>query len=116
MSSFRLLVGFHLIALFCKEGMLWSYNKTNKSLVELGSRRCTNKLVKHLGDRDLLSKDFVQMQYKKLPYPMVSEYELKKEQSFYNNTIIPGNIFKTTADNDVEILNDFLFQGKRDVE
>ena len=45
-----------------------------------------------------------------------SEYESKMEEAFYNNTFIPGNIFNTTADNDVEILNDFLFQGKRDVE
>ena len=68
-----------------------------------------------IGSQDALLEDIVEIQYKKLPYPMITESQMREERAFYNKTTTPGKILETSIDNDLEIINHFLFKGKRDV-
>ena len=72
-------------------------------------------LLSNLGRQDMTQEDFVELQYKQLPYPMITESQITEEKIFYSSTITPGRFFKTSIDNDLEILNHFIFKGKRDV-
>ena len=46
---------------------------------------------------------------------MITEFQLREEASFYNKTIVTGKMWKISVDYDLEILNQNIFQGKRDV-
>ena len=83
------------------------------------STSCSVKFNKDLSNnsktQDLLHEDFVKIQYKHLPYPRITGPEKKAEALFYNKTRKYGWIYKNFIDNDLEILNHFIFKGERDV-
>ena len=94
---------------------LRSYNQSGDTFNKSWTRCCNTELVPNILGGDLLFDDFVQIQYKKLPYPMITEFQLREEASFYNKTIVTGKMWKISVDYDLEILNQNIFQGKRDV-
>ena len=77
--------------------------------------KCTTNSSKNSITQDLPYEDFVNLQYNHLPYPMITGPGMKAEEKFYNRTRRDGWIYKTSIDNDLEILNNFIFKGNRDV-
>ena len=75
----------------------------------------TKNLFNNSGTQDLPHEDVVKIQYKQLPYPKITGRERKAEELFYNRTRSIGMSYKNFIDNDVEILNNFIFKGNRDV-
>ena len=88
-----------------------SYKTRNVSVIE---HPCDKHIENNKDDQEIHFEDSVRLQYKTLPYPIFTERQLKQEETYYNRTITPESILKVYIDNDIEILNHFLFKGKRD--
>ena len=63
-------------------------------------------------ENDIAYEDYVQKQYKMLPYPPVTNAQLLYEEKFYKTTATHKLAQITLIDNDLETINHFLFQGK----
>ena len=85
-----------------------TYEKNSNASIAI----CQNENHIKMTENNIVHQDYVQKQYKMLPYPPVSKQQLEHEITYYNKTFAPGVPLITSIENDLETINDFLFQGK----
>ena len=106
----------YVINIFLSVGILFfvrPVHNLNFNGTSLHKEQCLGGLHLNRLESEFTIEDAVRGQYNHLSYPMVTHEEINDEQQLYNSNRINDTIAVISNDNDLEVLNHFLYQGKQ---